>query len=189
MRGARTVWMVALIVAVAGSSCITLGAAPDQADVTIQPISGAPHCSLDDGELLMSNASGEWHYKGTYSAKAKNDGYGNEQCGNDPPNCFGQDCECTMTGSFELDTNDDRIFQTSCVFPNCLSCPTKHCDNATSNCPDTPTHCTCIYGRFQVTHYSDDGDNWIVLPSSPTVITESDLERPEECPTPANCDY
>lgn len=185
----RMTFVLVLIGMSFGGLSTTLGVDPDKDDVTFQAISGVPHCTFDDGQVLMSNASSEWYYKGTYTARAENDGNGNDQCGNDPPGCSSQQCECTLSGSFVLNPDDDREFQTSCVLPNCSGC-TKHCDNATANCPDNPTHCTCIYGTFVISHYSDDGDDWIQIPPSfTTPIMENDLERPSVCPTPSECDY
>jgi len=171
-----------------------LAADPSQDDVEIVAYSNGPSCGVPDGSIKFMNNSEDYHYRVTYDVQVKNDNFGEEQCDNSPPSCNGEDCECDIEGTWDLEIS--AVLQTpdgsGCGLPNCLLCE-QHCDNTNDDC-DPPSHCTCVYGQFRLTHYSEDGNQWFAMPPSfPTPIEEADLVRPSECPEqglgPPVCNY
>jgi len=48
-------------------------AEPNKSDVSLHVIGKPPNCQFDDGELQMSNSSGEYHYKITATITIEND--------------------------------------------------------------------------------------------------------------------
>jgi len=160
---------------------------PNKNDVSFVILGNPPGCVLSDADLLVSNASSEYYYKVEITATVENESSGNKVCDTDPPDCDGEICECSLSGTYEVEPDDDREFKTSCLLPNCLPC-SMNCDNTT--CSPTADHCVCAYGGWWVTHYSEDGQNWSSMsPRELNNIGESQLELHENCPNSESSCY
>ena len=170
-RSIRLISVLVLFVIGVIASSIAL-ADPDKNDITVIGIGWAPKCDLQEGQILISNSSSEYHYRVQVTAKAQNHPPG-------PAYCCEYPCECDLSGTWDVATNVERQHKKSCVFDvPCAGCE-NICDN--TDCPTGPDFCTCPYGTYLVTHYSEDGTNFEPMPPSyPTPITEK--EQAEHCP-------
>jgi hypothetical protein len=174
--------LVIFLVGAIATASVALAADPDPDDVTVTGWGGAPGCTWSDGEVYVSNDSSEWDYKVDIDVRFENMSPGNTQCGVDPPDCTGQECECELELTGEVvEALDDREFVSACVLPSCQVGNCSHCDN-TNDCDPDADHCTCAYGTYEVTHYRDTtSGSWIAMPPSyPIAIT--DKEQAAVCP-------
>lgn len=208
MKGVRTKPSVLTglsLLLVVGMIWSVPAAEPTKDDVSLTFIGNPPGCQVPDGRLVMSNASGDYYYRVEVVARVENDSPGEEICGAQSPTCDTTDpCECSLSGTYVVNPNDDRAHKSACNLPNCVDIPPvcdKHCDNFFW-VPDPPPghwesectpahHCVCTYGGWWVTDYSTDGSNWYPMGGSElglTPIEEADLELHAQCPT-SSCSY
>lgn len=162
--------LAVFVVAAMVASDHALAADPDKNDITVIGQGRAPACDLGEGKVVLSNSSSEYVYRVQVTAKVQNHAPGYAYCCEYP-------CECDLNGTWDVAKNADRQFGTACNFDvPCAGCE-NICDN--TNCP-TVDFCTCPYGSYRVTHYSDDGINFEDMPPSyPTPIEKEQLEH---CP-------
>jgi len=144
---------------------------PDKADVTVIGVGHAPACDASEGKILVSNSSSDYRYKVEVTAKVQNHAPGDAYCCEYP-------CECDLSGTFEVHEEENREHKKSCLYDvPCGGCE-NICDN--TDCP-TIDFCTCPYGSYRVTYYSDDmGENYYPMP--PSYGTPIEKEQLEHCP-------
>lgn len=179
----NTVRRVGIVLAVfliaAGAWNLPMAADPDADDITVVGWGGPPGCVVPAGKFLISNDSNEYYYRvAITNAIMENDSDGPARCENDPPDCSGEECECDLSGTFEVLPLADGASFGGCELPDCGVGCDPVCENTNCNSID---HCACVYGNYQVTHYSTDGEDWTAMPPAyPTAITLK--EKDESCP-------
>ena len=179
----RIVLMVVLLLGVGVASDIAMAQSID--DITLRAKGNPPACALPEGEIYLSNASSTYQYRVTVVVRVENDNYGPDQCSS---SCTSDECECTISDRYEVEEDDPGTtpLTPACYLPHCLSC--LSCDN--QDCDDI-SHCTCVYGYYDVTHYSSNGgQDWTKFTiDGKRNLTVANLDQPAECPTPVDCDY